>query len=136
MQTTSGCGRIVKRRLADGSLSFTFSVVRNMRINGRPSHVDLAKIGTFRQNDFPARAEEFWSIVDRTLSDLVKTGKLMKNDRLKIENQFAKFCERPAPAVAKTDNAEPSNVEIINKLILEIGEKAERKLELEFGRKL
>ncbi|RIJ90538.1 MAG: hypothetical protein DCC44_10510 [Acidobacteria bacterium] len=94
----------------------------------------LGKIMTVQQYELPERASALWNKIDEVLSDLVKSGKLMNNDRQKIEKQFSKICERPAPAV-KTDDAEPSNVELLNKLILEIGEKAERKLELEYGRK-
>jgi hypothetical protein len=133
MKTTSGSGRIVKRKLTNGDISFTFSVVRNVRINGRPRHVDLAKMGTFRQSEFPARAEEFWSTVDRTLAEMVKTNKLWNNDRLKIENQFSKFIPKPSPAVTKTVEPLASNYETLQKLITEIGEKAERKLAEKHG---
>lgn len=129
IRTTSGCGRIVKRTLADGSKSFTFSVVRNIRLHGRPSHIDLAKIGTFRESDFPARAEEFWSRVEETLANLVKANQLWKNDADKVRNQFSKILPRPIPSVAKTVDVTETNYEIMQSLISKIeGEKARRKL--------
>ena len=129
IRTTSGCGRIVKRTLADGTKSYSFSVVRNIRLHGRPSHIDLAKIGTFRESDFPARTEEFWSRVDETLADLVKTNQLWKNDADKVRNQFSKVIPRPAPSVAKTVDVTETNYEIMQSLISKIeGEKARRKL--------
>ena len=131
MRTTSGCGRIVKRTLADGSRSYSFSVVRNIRLHGRPSHIDLAKIGTFRESDFPARGEEFWELVDETLADLVKTNQLWNNDADKVRKQFSKIIPRTiAPAVAKTVDVTETNYEIMQSLITKIeGEKAILKLE-------
>lgn len=126
---TSGNSRIVRRGLANGDISFTFSVVRNMRLNGRPSHVTLARLATFRQSEFTARAEEFWSIVDTALIDLVKTNKLWNQCRLKVEKQFEAVIPRPASAVAKTVEASPeSDYELMRKIRAEFAEKAERKL--------
>jgi hypothetical protein len=101
IRTTLGSGRVVKRRLFDGSFSFTFSVVRNMRINGRPSHFELAKIGTFRQSEFTAIGGKFWAICEKELSKLVKTNKLWNNDADKIRRQFSAVIPIPAPAVSK-----------------------------------
>lgn len=130
IRTTSGCGRIVKRTLADGTKSYSFSVVRNIRLHGRPSHIDLAKIGTFRESEFPERSEEFWSRVEKTLADLVKTNKLWNNDADKVRKQFSKIIPRTiAPAVAKTVDVTETNYEIMQSLISKIeGEKARRKL--------
>lgn len=128
---TSGNSRVVRRKLADGDISMSLSVVKNIRLNGRPNHLELAKIGTFRQSEFTARAEEFWSIVDEKLSDLVKTNKLWSNDRLKIEKQFNAVIPRPA-SVPKTVEPE-SNLELMQSVIAQIAEKAEHKLKREFG---
>ena len=66
-------------------------------------HIELAKIGTFRQCEFSYRAEEFWSIVDTTLAELVKTNKLWNNDAAKIKTQFTKLIERPGFRYVNSD---------------------------------
>lgn len=134
MHTTGGSGRIVKRKLANGDLSFSFSICRHVRILGQPRHTLLAGIGTFRQSELVARAEEFWSIVDKVLADLIKANKLWTYDPAKIERQFSAVIPRPTIVAAKPVEPEPeSNREILNGLVARLAEKAERKLAKERG---
>lgn len=129
MQTTSGAPRVVRRKLADGSSSFTFSVVRNQRILGKPTHTELAKIGTFQQKDFDESAEAFWKIVDAKLAELVNKNILWNADRSKVENGFAKHIPRPVSVAPSTVEPSPeSNYDVMQKLIREVGEKAEQRL--------
>ena len=129
MMTTSGSSRIVKRKLADGDISYTFSVCRHIRILGKPNHIQLAKIGTFRESEFGSKAAEFWEIVDAELTKLVKQNKLWSNDRQKVERAFEKHILRPTLSVAKTVEPSPeSNSEILQTLIADLAEKAERQL--------
>lgn len=128
MMTTSGNARIVKRKIND-DVSFAFSVVRHVRIMGRSNNLPLAKIMTVRQSEFGTRAEEFWREADKVLDELETSGKVWHQCRLKIERKFAAVLPRPA-AVA-TKSVEPSlesNYDVMQKLIREVGEKAERKL--------
>jgi hypothetical protein len=111
--STSGNGRIIKRVIAN-DVSYTFSIVKNMRVNSIPSHKTLAIIGTVRKSQFTARSAEFYKIADAALQNLVETGKLWQNDKSKIEKQFEAVIPRPA-AVIKTVATKP-NHETLQKL--------------------
>ncbi len=113
MQTTGGCGRIAKNKLVDGSIgSFSFSIVRNLRVNSKPTHVTLEKILTLKQTEFAAQANTFWKIVDEKIAALTKTGKLWANDKSKIEKRFSEFIPRPAVTKSKPETVQT----IISKL--------------------
>jgi hypothetical protein len=113
MQTTGGCGRIAKNKLADGSYSFSFSIVKNLRVNSKPTHITLEKILTLKQTEFAAQANTFWKIIDEKIAALTKTGKLWANDKSKIEKRFSDFIPRPAPVT----KSKPETVQtIISKL--------------------
>lgn len=127
MLSSSGSPRIVKRKITD-DVSYTFSVCKHVRLMGRPTHIELAKIGTFRQSEFDKVAGQFWEIVDAKLTELVNKKILWNADRSKVESAFAKHIPRPVPVAAKTDEATETNYEIMQSLIREVGEKAERKL--------
>ena len=129
MSVVSGSPRVVKRRLTDGDVSYAFSVCRHVRIMGKPSHIPIAKFGTFRRSEFRTRAAEFWKIVDRKLDELVRSNKLWQVDRQRIESTFEKHIARPFPITPKV--VEPplaSNYEILKQAIATVAEKAEREL--------
>jgi hypothetical protein len=101
-QTTGGCGRVVKNKSADGSIrNFTFSIVKNLRLNSKPTHITLEKILTLKESEFATQANTFWKIAEEKISALIKSGKLWQNDKSKIEKRFAEFIPRPA-AVTKS----------------------------------
>ena len=128
MLSSSGSPRIVKRKITN-DVSYTFSVCKHVRLMGRPTHIELAKIGTFRQSEFDTVAGQFWEIVDAKLTELVNKKILWNADRSKVESAFAKHIPRPVPVAAKTLEPSPeSNYEIMQSLIREVGKKAERKL--------
>jgi hypothetical protein len=113
MQTTGGCGRVAKTKLVDGSYSFSFLIVRHLRVNSKPTHITLEKILTLKQTEFAAQANTFWKIIDEKIAALTKTGKLWANDKSKIEKRFSDFIPRPA-AVTKS---KPETVQsVISKL--------------------
>jgi hypothetical protein len=96
-QTTGGTGRVVINKKADGSIgSFSFSIVKNLRVNSKPTHITLEKILSLKQSEFAAQANTFWKIVDEKVSELTKSGTLWANDKSKIEKRFSEFIPRPA----------------------------------------
>jgi hypothetical protein len=113
-QTTGGCGRIVKNKNKDGSIrNFSFSIVKHIRVNTKPTHITLEKILTLKQSEFAAQANTFWKIVDEKIAALTKTGKLWVNDGKKIRDKFSEYIPRPA-AVTKSN---PETVQsVISKL--------------------
>jgi hypothetical protein len=111
--STSGNGRIVKRVIAN-DISYSFSIVKNQRINGIPNHKTLAIIGTVRKSQFTAERAEFWKLADAALSGLVSAGKLWVNDEIKVRKQFEAVIPR-ASAVIKTVATKP-NYETLQKL--------------------
>lgn len=133
IRTTSGSGRIVKRQLANGDRSFTMSCVRSMRVNGKPCHLTLAKIMTLKESEFSARAEEFWKIADKKISELVKTNKLWEVDADKVRKQFNGIIPRPASIPKLVEPSNETNLETMKSLIAQIADKAERKLKTERG---
>jgi hypothetical protein len=133
--STSGNSKIVKRKIAN-DVSYTFSVVKNERVNGHPTHKTLAIVGCFRKSQFTARAVEFWKIADAKLSDLVGDGTLWVNDKSKILRNFEAVIPRPATTVIKTVVTSPeTNYETLKTVISEISDKAIQKLK-ERGRSL
>jgi hypothetical protein len=127
-QTKGGSLRIAKVRLRNGELSLTISLVRNMRINGKPSHRRLAKIGTYRESELAAHAVEIYRILDRQVKKLTAEGVLWTNDCSFIENQINKIIPRPIPVITKSP---VSDHERLRNLIKDVAEKAERKLNAE-----
>jgi len=129
MLSSSGSPRIVKRKITN-DVSYTFSVCKHVRLMGRPTHIELAKIGTFRQSEFDKVAGQFWEIVDAELTKLVNKKILWNADRSKVESAFAKHIPRPVPAVSISDDVNETSYEIMQSLIAKIeAEKARRKLE-------
>jgi hypothetical protein len=121
---TSGNSRIVKRKLANNDISYTFSIAKNERVNSRPTHKTLAIVGCFRKSEFTARAVEFWKIADAKLSELVSAGKLWQNDESKVRKQFEAVIPRPAPTVIKTVKpSTQSNYETMQTVISELKER-------------
>jgi hypothetical protein len=117
MQTTGGCGRVAKNKNKDGSIrSFGFSIVKNLRVNSKPTHVTLEKILTLKQTEFASQANAFWKKVDETVAALTKTGKLWANDKSKIEKRFSDFIPRPAAVIKTVATATKSNQETLRKL--------------------
>jgi hypothetical protein len=101
-QTTGGTGRVVKNKNKAGNIiSFSFSIVKNLRLNSKPTHITLEKILTLKESEFAAQANTFWKIVDEKIAALTKAGTLWQNDQSKIEKRFAEFIPRPA-AVTKS----------------------------------
>jgi hypothetical protein len=129
MQTTGGCGRVVKNKNKDGSIrSFGFSIVRNKRVNSRATHVLLSPLMTLKQSELITKANAFWKLVDEKVSELTKSGTLWANDQSKIESHFSTFVPRPA-AVTKTLAPSPkSDHELLRNLIKEVAEKTEKRL--------
>ncbi len=121
---TSGNSRIVKRKLANNDISYTFSIAKSERVNSRPTHKTLAIVGCFRKSEFTVRAVEFWKIADAKLAELVSTGKLWQNDESKVRKQFEAVIPRPAPAVIKTVKpSTQSNYETMQTVISELKER-------------
>ncbi len=129
--STGGCGRVVKTKLKDGSYSFGFSISRNLRINGRATHITLAPILTVKESEFGSQANAFWKIVDEKISELTKAGELWVNDKSKIENKFSEYIPKPIPAITKAATTPASNNELLRNLIKEVAEKAEKRLNAE-----
>ena len=122
-QTKGGALRVSKSKLKDGDTSLTISLVRNMRINGNPSHRCLAKIMTVRQSELSARAVELYRILDKQVAKLTAEGVLWRNDASFIEQQISKVVARPIPApTPKSDH------ELLRNLIKEVAAKAEKRL--------
>jgi hypothetical protein len=122
-QKKGGSLRVAKARLRNGELSFTISLVRNQRINSKPSHRRLAKIGTYHQSELVARAVEIYRILDRQVAKLTAEGVLWANDSSFIESQINKLVARPVPAPSpKSDH------ELLRNLIKDVAEKAEKRL--------
>jgi hypothetical protein len=126
-QTKGGCLRIQKNKNSTGEItSLTLSLVRNMRINGNPSHRCLAKIGTFRPSELSSRAVEIYRILDKQVAKLTAEGVLWANDSSFIENQISKVIARPIPApTPKSDH------ELLRNMIKEVAAKAEKRLNAE-----
>ncbi len=125
-QKKGGALRVAKARLKNGELSFTISLVRNQRINSKPSHRRLAKILTVKESELSARAVEIYRILDRQVAKLTESGVLWANDSSFIENQINKLVARPVPAPSpKSDH------ELLRNLIKEVAEKTEKRLKAE-----
>jgi hypothetical protein len=127
-QKKGGSLRIAKARLRNGELSFTLSLVRNMRIYGNPSHRRLAKIGTYRQAELSHRAVEIYRILDSQVKKLTESGILWSADSSFIETQINKLVARPIPVITKPP---ASDHETLRNLIREVAEKAEKRLKAE-----
>ncbi len=125
-QTKGGALRVSKSQLRSGEISFTISLVRNMRIHSNPSHRRLAKILTVKESELSARAVEIYRILDRQVAKLTESGVLWTNDSSFIESQINKIIARPVPAPKpKSDH------ELLRNLIKEVAEKAEKRLKVE-----
>ncbi len=127
-QKKGGSLRIAKARLKNGELSFTLSLVRNMRINSKPSHRRLAKILTVKESELSARAVEIYRILDRQVKKLTAEGVLWSADSSFIETQINKLVARPIPVITKPP---ASDHETLRNLIREVAEKAEKRLKAE-----
>ncbi len=127
-QKKGGSLRIAKARLKNGELSFTLSLVRNMRINSKPSHRRLAKILTVKESELSHRAVEIYRILDRQVKKLMAEGVLWSADSSFIETQINKLVARPIPVITKPP---ASDHETLRNLIREVAEKAEKRLKAE-----
>jgi hypothetical protein len=125
-QTKGGALRVSKSQLRSGEISFTISLVRNMRIHSKPSHRRLAKILTVKESELSARAVEIYRVLDRQVAKLTESGVLWTNDASFIETQINKIIARPVPAPKpKSDH------ELLRNMIKEVAEKTEKRLNAE-----
>ena len=95
MKTTNGTGAIATRKLKTGEKVYTFSIVRNERILGRPTPKQLAYLGTIRSSDISEKASEFWVNADKIIEELYQSNQIWWHDRKKIAEKFETIIKRP-----------------------------------------
>ncbi len=127
-QTKGGSLRIARTTLRSGELSFTLSIVRNMRIHGNPSHKCLAKIGTWKQSELAPCAETIYRILDKQVARLTESGVLWQNDHSFIETQINKLIPRPIPAPSPK-----SDYERMREMVAEVAARTEKKIKCGTG---
>jgi hypothetical protein len=103
-------GKILKTVRNSGTL-FSFQVVRNLRVNGKPTNHVLKGMGSLHEskiNDGAARLG-FWLNVTDKLNELLKEGKITHADAETIKSKFAAVVppinrkSSPRPALEKAE---------------------------------
>jgi hypothetical protein len=103
MKTTNGTGKITKEKLKSGETVYRFSIVRNMRILGKPTNQQLAYLGTIRASEVHQKSHTFWTIADKVIADLHNKNEIWFNDKEKTARVFEKIVPRPISSKAVTN---------------------------------